>query len=60
MPTEFRRETYAFGDKTYTFRSGWELNYAFYLDWLKVHNQIRHWEYEPTPRYEFIVTEFRF
>jgi hypothetical protein len=55
---EFKRETYDFGDKTYTFRSGWELNYSFYLQWLKTTGEIKDWEYEPLPRYEFIVTEF--
>lgn len=59
MPTEFKRETFDFGDgRTFTFRSGWELNYAFYLDWLKRTGEIKDWEYEPMPRYEFIVTEF--
>ncbi len=54
----FKRETYAFSEsKTYTFRSGWEQNYAFYLEWLKTGGHIKDWEYEPLPRYEFIVTE---
>ncbi len=54
MPTEFRRETYEFSaDKIYTFRSGWEINYAFYLQWLKDNGQIKDWEYEPE-RYQFI------
>ncbi len=55
---DFKRETYDFGEeKIYTFRSGWELNYAFYLDWLKKQGEIKDWEYEPLPRYEFIVKE---
>lgn len=54
MPTNFKRETYNFWDgKEYTFRSGWEANYAFYLDWLKKQGQIKDWEYEPQ-RYYFI------
>lgn len=54
MPTEFRRETYQFSDgKSYTFRSGWESNYAYYLDWLKEKGEIKDWEYEPE-RYYFI------
>ncbi len=58
MPTNFRRNTCQFSDgRSYTFRSGWEENYAFYLDWLRSQNQIHNWEYEPLPRYEFIVTE---
>jgi Protein of unknown function (DUF1064) len=57
--TEFKRQTEEFSDgRIITFRSGWESNYASYLDWLKEQGQIRDWEYEPTPRYEFIVTEF--
>ncbi len=56
---EFKRETQEFtGGRVYTFRSGWESNYASYLDWLKVQKEIKDWEYEPMPRYEFIVTEF--
>lgn len=55
---EFRRETQEFIDgRVYTFRSGWESNYASYLDWLKKQKKIKDWEYEPMPRYEFIVTE---
>ena len=29
------------------FRSSWEANYARYLNWLIVHNQILRWEFEP-------------
>lgn len=55
---EFKRETQEFiGGRVYTFRSGWESNYASYLDWLKVKGEIKDWEYEPMPRYEFIVYE---
>ncbi len=55
--TEFKRNTVDFGDKIYTFRSGWEENYAYYLEWLKKQKQIKDWIYEPLPRYEFIVKE---
>ena len=55
---EFKRNTCEFsGGKRYTFRSGWEENYAYYLDWLKKIGEIKDWVYEPLPRYEFIVTE---
>lgn len=58
MPYNFKRETQEFTDgRIVTFRSGWESNYATYLDWLKVQGQIREWEYEPLPRYEFIVSK---
>ncbi len=50
------RPTYDFGDKTITFRSGWEQNYAFYLEWLKTQGEIKKWEYEPE-RYYFYITE---
>jgi len=56
MPTEFKRETVWFNDQCYTFRSGWEQNYAYYLEWLKKQGQIKDWEYEPE-RYYFITTE---
>jgi len=47
---------YDFGDKHCNFRSGWELNYAFYLEWLKQQAEIKDWEYEPE-RYHFYITE---
>lgn len=50
---EFRRETVWFGEQCYTFRSGWEQNYAYYLDWLERTGEIKDWEYEPE-RYSFI------
>ena len=59
MSTQFKRETYeASNGKIYYTRSGWENNYCAYLDWLLGMGEIKAWEYEPTPRYEFIVTEF--
>lgn len=33
--------------KKFYFRSKWEANYAKYLQFLKVHNQIKEWEHEP-------------
>lgn len=58
MPTSFNRPTHEHSDgRIVTYRSGWEGNYALYLDWLKVKEEIYDWEYEPSPRYEFIVTE---
>jgi len=35
------------GEKRYFMRSGWEMNYACYLDFLVKHKQIKKWEYEP-------------
>lgn len=29
------------------YRSQWELNYAYYLEWLRKNNQIKSWEHEP-------------
>ena len=46
--TEFNRNTVAFDDgKVYTFRSGWEENFAYYLDRMKRRKEIKDWEYEP-------------
>jgi len=33
-------------DKKYYFRSGWEMNYSMYLEFLKKHKSIKDWEYE--------------
>lgn len=50
---EFKRNTCDFGfNKIYTFRSGWEENWAYYLEWLKENKQIHDWEYE-SERYFF-------
>lgn len=35
------------GGKRHYFRSKWEVNYAFYLEWLKGLGEIQEWEYEP-------------
>jgi hypothetical protein len=37
---------YLINGKNMFFRSGWEANYALYLDWLIKLNQIKNWEYE--------------
>lgn len=45
-----------FGNGELRFRSTWEINYAFYLEWLKQNGEIKEWEYEPE-RYKFDVVE---
>ena len=45
---EFKREEYTSSNgKTYYTRSGWELNFMFYLEWMKGRGEIKDWEYEP-------------
>lgn len=45
---EFNKPTYDFGNgNIITFRSNWELNFAFYLEWMKKNKEIYDWEYEP-------------
>lgn len=34
------------GDQKYFFRSGWEKNYACYLEWLKQQGEIKDWKFE--------------
>lgn len=38
---------YKIKGKEYYFRSGWEVVYARYLEWLKDNQKIAKWEYEP-------------
>lgn len=58
MWDNIQRPTHRFEDgRQITFRSVWECNYAFYLEWLKQQKQIKDWEYEPYPRYDFISKE---
>jgi len=38
---------YKMKGKEYFFRSGWEVVYARYLEWLKDNKKIEKWEYEP-------------
>jgi hypothetical protein len=52
------RHTHEFEEgKPITFRSTWEINYAFYLEWLKQQGEIKNWEYEPRPRYYFYAKD---
>lgn len=48
------RGWYRIGDKDCYFRSKWEANYALYLQWLKEQQEIKEWEYEPMPRFDFL------
>lgn len=36
------------GGKRNYYRSSWEVNYAHYLEWLKINKEIIEWEHEPT------------
>lgn len=48
MPINFNRPTHEFADgRIITFRSNWECNFTFYLEWLKKRGEIKNWEYEP-------------
>jgi len=42
-----KKEWYEHDNKKYYMRSGWELNYACYLDFLIKQKEIKKWEYEP-------------
>lgn len=48
-----QKHSYDFGEGEIHFRSTWEINYAFYLEWEKKNSEILKWEYEPE-RYDFI------
>jgi len=50
-----QRGDYAVGDREFYFRSKWEANYALYLQWLKDQGEIKDWQYEPQPFYEFPI-----
>lgn len=57
--SHIHRPTYDYGDgRIITYRSNWELNYSFYLEWLVKNKEIASWEYEPLPRYDFIAYDF--
>lgn len=43
----YRAGHHEVGGKKHYFRSGWEVNYAHYLEWLKAKKQIQDWAYEP-------------
>lgn len=46
-PVPFKAGWREVGGKKIWFRSGWESNYAMYLEWLKKRGQIKDWEHEP-------------
>lgn len=53
MYQNINKPTHRFDDgRQITFRSNWECNYSFYLEWLKKNKEIKEWEYEPE-RYYF-------
>lgn len=57
MYQNINKPTHDFGNgRIITFRSNWECNYAFYLEWLKQQGEIKEWEYEPE-RYYFDAKE---
>ena len=43
----YKAEWHIIGGKRNYYRSGWEANYAYYLEWLKQKKQIVDWEHEP-------------
>jgi hypothetical protein len=47
------RGTEIIGGKIISYRSGWERNWAIYLQWQKEKGMIKDWEYEPQ-RFYFI------
>ena len=42
------RRKVTIGGKTYSFRSHWEVNYAYFIEFLKQRGDIKDWEYEGT------------
>lgn len=57
MYQNINKPTHRFDDgRQITFRSNWECNYAFYLEWLVKNKEIKGWEYEPE-RYYFDAKE---
>ena len=55
MYENIQRGEYQVGERLLYFRSKWEANYALYLQWLKEQGEIKEWEYEPQPFYEFPI-----
>ena len=47
IKTTFKSAWHIIGGKRNYYRSGWEANYAYYLEWLKQKKQIVDWEHEP-------------
>jgi hypothetical protein len=54
MFENIQRRIYQIGAQTLYLRSKWEYEYACYLEWLKIHNQIKGWKYEPK-EFEFPI-----
>lgn len=46
-PRRYRADWAEIGGKRNYYRSLWERNYAYYLEWLKQQGQIRDWQHEP-------------
>ena len=46
-PSKYRQGWRKVGDRDIFFRSRWEANYGFYLEWLKNTGYIESWEHEP-------------
>lgn len=44
---KYKSGWYTIGDREIYFRSGWEYQYALYLQWLKEQGLIIEWEHEP-------------
>ena len=55
MFENIQRGEYQVGERLLYFRSKWEANYALYLEWLKEQGEIKDWEYEPQPSFEFPI-----
>jgi hypothetical protein len=54
-----KRITETIGGKTYTYRSGFERDWAKYLQFLKNYKEIYDWEYEPKPPFDFFSFGYR-
>ena len=47
MQHSYKSAWHEIGGKRNYYRSGWEANYAYYLEWLKNKGQITEWQHEP-------------
>ena len=47
MRHSYKAAWYVIGGKRNYYRSGWEANYAYYLEWLKNKKKITDWQHEP-------------
>ena len=54
IKTTFKSAWHIIGGKRNYYRSSWEANYAYYLEWLKQKKQIVDWEHE-TDTFWFIL-----